>query len=211
MKTETVTHEETVVSGKGPDRRPLAFHEAGHAVVAWALGVPNKVVSIRPGLGHAGVTSHDPVGPRTDFDLRPWWESPDTARSVGRHVAICLAGAAAEALFVQYETAVPIPDPSSIQGDRDAVDRLAPDARTRLLATEAEAGPRTDLDSAWIVAEGLAGSQEEVCAFMALMWASTYRLVNENADRIAALARALLVTSSLDGQSVDRIIAEVGR
>jgi hypothetical protein len=53
-----------LVEGSSPSRltTPLirALHEAGHAVARWCFGTPLRVVSIRPGAGHNGVTISGP-------------------------------------------------------------------------------------------------------------------------------------------------------
>lgn len=38
-----------------PDLRATAFHEAGHAVAAWQLGLGIKSVTIEPGANYLGL------------------------------------------------------------------------------------------------------------------------------------------------------------
>jgi ATP-dependent Zn protease len=65
------------------DRLGAAYHEAGHAVVAWSLGVPVGIVAIREddptaGTTQIGSTEHLPIIDR---------------------LAVCLAGVEAQDLF----------------------------------------------------------------------------------------------------------------
>jgi hypothetical protein len=55
-------------------KHPTAFHEAGHTVVAYFLGVRLKKVSIIPGKDYVGVVIHEKVvrglAPEVDTSLR---------------------------------------------------------------------------------------------------------------------------------------------
>jgi ATP-dependent Zn protease len=46
----------------GPTLRQTAWHEAGHAVVAWDQGFTVTLVSIRPEGGSLGRSQHTPMG-----------------------------------------------------------------------------------------------------------------------------------------------------
>jgi hypothetical protein len=187
-----------------------AFHEAGHAAVARALGVEVDLVSIRPSEGHLGVALHGTAGTSRDFDLGPWWEHPETVTSVGRTVAICLAGVAAEALVVPTDDVAGWDDRAASRAIL-AVARLSPEDHAALIESEGDAAPVDDGTVAWRLAEALTGSVGEAAAFLTLMRASTRRLVNEQAIEIAALARALLQTPVLDGRAVEGILAKENR
>jgi len=45
------------------EREIVAHHEAGHAVIARALGVPVECVTIEPYVGHSGIVWHHKSGP----------------------------------------------------------------------------------------------------------------------------------------------------
>ena len=62
--------------------RGTAYHEAGHAVVAWALGLPVMTICVR--IGDAGGGTE--VGPADHLSLI-------------EQVAVCSAGSAAEEVF----------------------------------------------------------------------------------------------------------------
>jgi hypothetical protein len=65
-------------------RRGLAYHEAGHAIVASALGL--RVIKVQIG------TEDDPSAGKTCID-------PDASLCLTDGLAVCLAGKAAEELF----------------------------------------------------------------------------------------------------------------
>ena len=62
--------------------RGTAYHEAGHAVVAWALGLPVRTIRVR--VDYAGGDAE--IGPADHLSLI-------------EQVAICSAGSAAEEVF----------------------------------------------------------------------------------------------------------------
>jgi len=188
-----------------PSPTAIAFHEAGHAVVARGLGVEVHVVSIRPGEGHLGVAVQGAVGRYDDFDLGPWWEHPLSVTSVARSITIALAGYVAEAMVSPSASSTGRPDVSRAAGT-EAVAQLSPSDFALLRAAEAEASPEDDGSAAWRLAEALTGSVSEAASFLTLMRASTRRLVHERAEQIAAVAHELLRTVVLDGRAVDRVI-----
>ena len=185
----------------------VAFHEAGHVVIALSLGVRIDVVSIRPGEAHLGVALHGRVGGFEDFDLGPWWQHPRSVRTAGSCIAIALAGIAAERLAPSTE--------AYGQWDRDAgerataaVARLSPAHARSLTASEADASGPDDGTTAWSLALALTGSVAEAAAHLGLMRASTRRLVDDRSHAIAAVARALTTTPVLDGAAVEGIITK---
>jgi hypothetical protein len=76
-----------------PDRLATAYHEAGHAVIAYELGIPLQSVTIVPSEDAHGVVRHqDPLrGVRLDID------GSDRARlRTERAIMICFAGPLAQ-------------------------------------------------------------------------------------------------------------------
>jgi ATP-dependent Zn protease len=76
------------------DRRHIAYHEAGHAVVAWALGIRFKHVSIIP--------SEKDVGRIVMHYSRRWLSGsilPGDRKFSENHIAILFAGREAEEKF----------------------------------------------------------------------------------------------------------------
>jgi hypothetical protein len=68
-----------------PDPRGTAVHEAGHAVVAWSLGLSVEAIRV------------------TYSDAKGWHGGTDTSRpnhlSLVEQIAICVAGGVAEEIF----------------------------------------------------------------------------------------------------------------
>jgi ATP-dependent Zn protease len=74
------------------DDRILAYHEAGHTVIALALDIPVVLVSIDPRNGHAAVTCIDPASAATcNRDIE----------SICAHVVMKLSGPLSELAFTQ--------------------------------------------------------------------------------------------------------------
>jgi len=72
----------------------VAYHEAGHAVAAFALGVPVQRATIVPGEESAGHIKHAKIFPRSDS---PEWDTSYRNRGrAERSVIIFLAGDIAE-------------------------------------------------------------------------------------------------------------------
>ncbi len=73
-----------------------AYHEAGHAVAAWAHGVRTKHLSILPDDDSEGRHAHVPYfsGMHPDYD-----NSPRVQRRLENMVLVCLAGPAAQQRF----------------------------------------------------------------------------------------------------------------
>lgn len=72
--------------------RVTAYHEAGHAVAAWALGARLHRVTITPGQDYAGRVSRNRSLPESTL-----YGNPDYARlRMEREIKIALAGAIAQ-------------------------------------------------------------------------------------------------------------------
>ena|ERR1700722_3888684 len=54
-----------MIKGPAPTLRRTAWHEAGHAVVAWECGLTVVLVSIRPDDNSFGRATHTPLGDYT--------------------------------------------------------------------------------------------------------------------------------------------------
>jgi hypothetical protein len=70
-----------------------AYHEAGHMVAAFHLGVPIRQATIVPGDGYLGKVKHQPLFPPIEI------EAGDTRRieaKISKRIIICLAGPAAQ-------------------------------------------------------------------------------------------------------------------
>jgi len=49
------------------EREVVAHHEAGHAVIAFTLGVPVECVTIEPFAGRSGIVWHHKTGPENEI------------------------------------------------------------------------------------------------------------------------------------------------
>jgi hypothetical protein len=107
------------------DRTRIAWHEAGHAAVAIAFGIPVEAVSLRPGEGHRAVTL---LGDRP------------VRQSVEADIIVTVAGAIA-ADRLELLTGYVEPDSDKVAAAEAALslERLAPSALALLV--EAEGAP----------------------------------------------------------------------
>jgi hypothetical protein len=84
------------------DRRHIAYHEAGHAVVAWALGVRFKHVTIKQTKKRGGYLH---IGLKPDWMFKFNWErfedglSPRQHKYIENQIMISFAGATAQLEF----------------------------------------------------------------------------------------------------------------
>ncbi|MBZ5621022.1 MAG: hypothetical protein LAQ69_20190 [Acidobacteriia bacterium] len=89
----------------------VAFHEAGHAVVAAMLGIPFQRVTIRPDAVYAG---HVALGPGDPPErVCPWnpdWDVKQARQYWKRHICGLLAGALAETLHTRCWQQQPVDD-----------------------------------------------------------------------------------------------------
>jgi hypothetical protein len=80
----------------------VAFHEAGHAVVAAMLGIPFQRVTIKPNAVYAARVTLAPADPPEH--VCPWnpnWDAKQARQYWKRHVCGLLAGALAETLHTR--------------------------------------------------------------------------------------------------------------
>ncbi len=182
------------------DPAAVAWHEAGHAVMARLMGIEVDVVSIRQGAAHDGVAivRSGPLGPTSDIS---WWMHPDLGPVV-RELTHTLAGEVAEGLAVPTGR---VPAPSGREMG-DAFHALSSETRSRLANAESAATPAiSDQARAWELATSFCG--DLAIPFLDLVRAEVRARVNEHAAAIAAVAEALIEGSVLDGAAVDTILA----
>lgn len=166
----------------------LAFHEAGHAVIAWKLGVRLRGLELTPQLGLAK------YGLVLSYAMHPDFMSPGDWREVENTALILLGGEKAEELGVHwaglnddpelvdrfrgaYEFSVAASSPGSDRARlRELIDRFFPDL---------EADGEKWLANCAVKAEGL---------------------LLENWDRLEVLANALLSARFLTGDQTKEIL-----
>lgn len=171
----------------GKDARLLAYHEAGHAVVAWALKRPVHSISIIPDKRHVGRLPQN----EASADERA------TTQAEREHdVMVLLAGVEAESLLTQDH------DWWGADDDRQMAERLIADlVRDGLViepADEREAELRAHAE----------GDEARYC--WTALQARTYALARQLPVRsaVAALVHALLAAQELSAQQVTSIIRQ---
>lgn len=76
-----------------------AFHEAGHAVMAWHLGVRLSRVTIKSGVGTTGMTYLSGRLPKDDYGTM----TPEMQRQIENYILVAVAGAIAEEIHTGTE------------------------------------------------------------------------------------------------------------
>ncbi|MGC2161247.1 MAG: hypothetical protein WA634_05010 [Silvibacterium sp.] len=76
-----------------PNRTATAYHEAGHAVAAWAQGVKVLKASIIPDAETDGWVQHAPVWKNVNLEVD---RSARAAGKIRENIVICLAGGQAQ-------------------------------------------------------------------------------------------------------------------
>jgi len=81
-------------------REAMAYHEAGHAVVAISLGIQVKKVTIKPTRDFHGRVTHAPVLTARDIRrINEGSETPHTRDRMEKLAMVCLAGPMAQQRF----------------------------------------------------------------------------------------------------------------
>lgn len=187
--------------------RRTAYHEAGHAVIGVALGVPIDGVSIRASSCYAGIALLRPAPVDTSvIDIEaptPVLMPPKLRRALETRLWVSLAGDLAAEMAVRR----------SRYGEADTTDRVAAAtiaveltgrSKDALERAEAMTEIKTDWDSAIATADILAW--REAVQYIAFATAATRRLLAECWPAVDAVAQALMSTPVLSGRQVKRII-----
>jgi hypothetical protein len=152
--------------------RILAHHEASHAVVAWVLGRPIGLLSIRPGRHYQGVVTYRgwrwPLdGERTPALWRPaiLWPAR-LRRMLEMDICILLAGVLGE----QFVDPLSTEDPGGEDEQRakraaDALAGLTPRLKEQLATLEADEPFPTDDQQAWDRVDALSGREADAHLF----------------------------------------------
>jgi len=180
--------------GSPADPRLLAYHEAGHAVAAWALKLPPRPVSLLP--AEDGAPPEPPAMAGEPLD-------PAAAE---REAEALLAGVEAEALLTgDY-------DWWGAEADRERAEALL----ARMLAAGYRAAPRDGAEAELVGAldgdpdEEADGEGDETRRAWALLLHRTRALVRQEPVRaaIAALAAALQAQGRIEPQQALRVIRQ---
>jgi ATP-dependent Zn protease len=177
------------------ERRRIAVHEAGHALVATLVGRDVRVASILRRSESLGLVAH---GDADEHHLR----TPGELRDL---MDVALAGRAAE--MQEYGDAS-----SGIAADLAAATQLASQMvgslgmGEGLLSLEAAVVPGAGNLAAKVLADDV--SREAAEAMLRESAERAALLVEEHRDRLFALADALLLTDELTGDDVRRIVRD---
>lgn len=169
-------------------REAVAYHEAGHAVAAHALGLRVRGVHVFPdGSGRCDLG--DPPGaslfrvPSTQVVSRTSRQRDNPIlrdrRNLERTVTITLAGPAAELAHTGHF------DLAHARLDLEAAERAARAHKRH--------------------------NPGEVEAFLAAMWSTTCRLVERHWPRVEAVAQRLIAEGSVDGPEILRRKGQLAR
>ncbi|EHR00271.1 AAA family ATPase [Bradyrhizobium sp. WSM471] len=177
--------------------RRIAFHEAGHVVVAIATGV-GTVRSVRIGgrQGTGGMTSIDPIS----SDLA-------TRRSIERQVVGILAGRAAEIVMLGAPSAGA---GGSERSDLALATRLVASMELSLGLGENSLAYVGDADAAVEELRLDRTIRQRVDERLHRLQARACEIVEVRRDQIVAVADALIERSFLSGDEIERILAGAG-
>ncbi|WP_375157802.1 AAA family ATPase [Bradyrhizobium sp. RDT46] len=177
--------------------RRIAFHEAGHVVVAIATGV-GTVRSVRIGgrQGSGGLTSIDPIS----SDL-------PTRRSIERQVVGILAGRAAEIVLLGAPSAGA---GGSERSDLALATRLVASMELSLGLGENGLAYVGDADAALEELRLDRTIRHRVDERLHRLQAKACEIVEVRRDQIVAVADALIERSFLSGDEIERILAGAG-
>ncbi len=178
------------------EKRRIAIHEAGHAVIAEVLGRKVEVASILRRSESLGLVAHGDGGTE-EYHLR----TPSDGR---RLIQVALAGMAAEQMEFGEAS-------SGIAGDLAAATTIA----AQMVGALGAGGSRLSLEAAQmpgaanLVAKVLGDEPSRAAAEEVLAEAErcVHELVVVHRERLFAVAEALMERDELDGDEVRRIIA----
>ncbi len=202
------------------ERRRVAFHESGHASMAFLLGRAVDVVSIRPSDHSKGVTAHR--GPRLTERERGKFGLPARLlpARVRRHLEasalVALAGDLAEQLDTDWEPVsgyiASTPDEQFAEQAAGDLTRMTRKEEARLAATQAKGELGSDAETAWKGAYVLAGAHagQETIAHVGYLQALARAIVGtaQFARLVGALVPHLLANEVLGGRAVRRILVQ---
>jgi cell division protease FtsH len=186
------------------ERRNTAYHEAGHAVVAKLLPKSDPVhkVTIIPRGRALGVTMQLPEEDRYAYDRE----------FLLNRIAIMFGGRIAEELFMHQMT-------TGASNDFERATQLARDMVTRYGMSEA-LGPMVYGENEGEVFLGrsitthknlseatMQKVDAEIRRIIDEQYALARRLLEENRDKVEAMARALLEWETIDAEQIDDIMA----
>ena len=199
-------------------RLRAAYHESGHATMAYFLGRPITLVSIRPTEHYSGVTRHGvitiPEADRAKLGLPVILLPTRFRRSIETSICIFLAGDVAEELAEPVVTAGYVPEPereheSDAERTLRAVEELTARERERLDELEGRTEPMgSDEKNAWHDAWAVDG--EAPGRYLEWLRAVTRSIASQPrfVGAVEALAAELLRREVVGGRRARQIIKQ---
>ena len=190
------------------ERQRVAFHEAGHGLLAVLLEIPLTALSLRPGDGFRAVTVFDPTEAAPDLDYSLPGPLQDFAArfDAERHIIATLAGPRAAFRGAPLTGYVPPDDDeTAARLATEALATLTAASADRLLAAEAVPDePGTDDESKlWNGATRVNGFDGHLAAMHLLyLQAVTDKLLDRHSWSLRTSAEALYRESVLSGARV---------
>ena len=192
------------------DSRIVAAHELGHVLMAYTLGRPIRLTSIRPAPTYLGVACHTP-GKLDASEAMPYLQRPailwphHIRRIIETEICISLAGPIAEELTGEYATGYVPTSPDELA----AAEILEP--RTAALLSELETST-TPVETDDEAAAGLSHALADVsaCQHLGFMRAEVRRVVCSATFRRQheLVMPMLLERGAISGQQVLDIIED---
>jgi hypothetical protein len=178
-------------------QQTIAYHEAGHVVIARALGRPVAAVTI--------VASVHAFG--TMWAKLP---EPDAACTTAEEDIQNIADVCSRARALMPIGESRLPAANFITGALDrGIELLAgPEAERRLNGSFDASTAQSDLAQARLYAAAIAVTPEMAHQYMDLFHAEARALVNRYWHSVTAVAEALIERQTLTGDEVDSIISE---
>ncbi len=186
------------------ERRNTAYHESGHALVAKLLPKSDPVhkVTIIPRGRALGVTMQLPEVDRYSYDRE----------YLLTRIAILFGGRIAEEVFMHQMTTGASNDfERATQMARDMVTRYGmSDKMGVMVYAENEGEPflgRTVTKTTHISEKTLQAVDAEIRNILETQYKRARKLIEDNADKMHAMAHALLEWETIDGEQIDDILA----
>lgn len=191
------------------DRIRNAFHEAGHAVAAYAVHRPIELVSIRPGETFSGIATFGRARLNLDplrFGAPAFLQPCEIRRRIESHIVVDLAGTLAADMAVRLTGYVPT-EPDVVAAET-AMKRLSEVQRERLHVLERDPEPTvTDEEQAYHFA---AVVDQSTVAYLSWLREATKLLLQEpwNMRALERLADELLRQEVVTGRQARSIIRQ---
>ena len=186
------------------ERRNTAYHESGHALVAKMLPKSDPVhkVTIIPRGRALGVTMQLPEVDRYSYDRE----------YLLTRIAILFGGRIAEEVFMHQMTTGASNDfERATQMARDMVTRYGMSDKLGVMVYAENEGEvflgRSVTRTTHISEKTMQAVDAEIRSILETQYKRARKIIEDNADKMHAMARALLEWETIDGEQIDDILA----